>query len=165
MIPNAAAWLLPEFYDLANALNMVVDMPSILPHGTRIDTTSDGFLIWLPSCAHGPRCLLWLLTSRCACASVLACTAAKVRALRYSLRMRPEPVRLGERSPAIPGSQLRLQVWLPAYDFLIISCQHLLQLTVTHARSRYGIQIGQAFGFDFGYGIIKDICFISFAIV
>ena len=69
MIPNAAAWLLPEFYDLANALNMVVDMPSILPHGTRIDTTSDGFLIWLPSCAHGPRCLLWPLTSRCAYAS------------------------------------------------------------------------------------------------
>ena len=33
------------------------------------------------------------------------------------------------------------------------------------ARARYGIQIGQAFGFDFGYGIIKDICFISFAIV
>ncbi len=33
-----------------------------------------------------------------------------------------------------------------------------------HAR-RYGIQIGQAFGFDFGYGIIKDICFVSFAIV
>ncbi len=30
---------------------------------------------------------------------------------------------------------------------------------------RYGIQIGQAFGFDFGYGLIKDICFISFAIV
>ena len=63
MVPNAAAWLLPEFYDLANALNMVVDMPSILPHGTRIDTTSDGFLIWLPSCAHGPCCLLLPLTS------------------------------------------------------------------------------------------------------
>jgi hypothetical protein len=29
----------------------VVDMPTILPHGTRIDTTSDGFLLWLPSCA------------------------------------------------------------------------------------------------------------------
>ena len=30
---------------------------------------------------------------------------------------------------------------------------------------RYGIQIGQAFGWDFGYGIIKDICFIDFVIV
>lgn len=30
---------------------------------------------------------------------------------------------------------------------------------------RYGIQIGQAFGFDFGYGIIKDICFVDFVIV
>jgi len=51
VIPNAAAWLLPEFVDLGRALNMVVDMPTILPHGTRIDTTSDGFLLWLPSCA------------------------------------------------------------------------------------------------------------------
>lgn len=30
---------------------------------------------------------------------------------------------------------------------------------------RYGIQIGQAFGWDFGYGIIKDICFVDFVIV
>ncbi|CAL8462830.1 g2364 [Coccomyxa elongata] len=30
---------------------------------------------------------------------------------------------------------------------------------------RYGIQIGQAFGYDFGYGIIKDICFVDFVIV
>ncbi len=30
---------------------------------------------------------------------------------------------------------------------------------------RYGIQIGQAFGWDFGYGLLKDICFIDFVIV
>ncbi|KAK9836033.1 hypothetical protein WJX81_007709 [Elliptochloris bilobata] len=90
VIPNAAAWLLPDFQELGNALNMVVDMPTILPHGTRIDTTSDGFLLWLPS-------------------------------------FQPSQV--------------------PNFGF------------------RYGIQIGQAFGFDFGYGLIKDICFISFAIV
>ena len=30
---------------------------------------------------------------------------------------------------------------------------------------RYGIQIGQAFGLDFGIGLIRDICFVSFAIV
>lgn len=30
---------------------------------------------------------------------------------------------------------------------------------------RYGIQIGQAFGYDFGIGIIRDICFVSFVIV
>ena len=30
---------------------------------------------------------------------------------------------------------------------------------------RYGIQVGQAFGYTFGYGIIKDICFINFVLV
>lgn len=30
---------------------------------------------------------------------------------------------------------------------------------------RYGIQIGQAFGYDFGLGIVKQICFVSFVIV
>jgi hypothetical protein len=30
---------------------------------------------------------------------------------------------------------------------------------------RYGIQIGQAFGYDFGLGIIRDICFITFTTV
>ncbi len=30
---------------------------------------------------------------------------------------------------------------------------------------RYGVQIGQAFGLDFGIGFIRDICFVSFAIV
>ena len=30
---------------------------------------------------------------------------------------------------------------------------------------RYGIQIGQAFGYDFGIGIIRDICFITFTTV
>ena len=30
---------------------------------------------------------------------------------------------------------------------------------------RYGIQIGQVFGYDFGLGIVKDVCFVSFVIV
>ena len=30
---------------------------------------------------------------------------------------------------------------------------------------RYGIQVGYVFGFQFGYGIIKDICFITFVFV
>ena len=30
---------------------------------------------------------------------------------------------------------------------------------------RYGIQIGQAFGYDFGIGILRDICFITFVTV
>ena len=30
---------------------------------------------------------------------------------------------------------------------------------------RYGIQIGQAFGYDFGIGIIRDICFVTFTTV
>ena len=30
---------------------------------------------------------------------------------------------------------------------------------------RYGIQIGQAFGYDFGIGIVKEICFVTFVIV
>jgi len=29
----------------------------------------------------------------------------------------------------------------------------------------YGIQVGQAFGFQFGYGILDNVCSISFAIV
>lgn len=51
VIPNAAAWLLPEFQDLANALEHTLDLPTILPHGARIDPTADGFLLWLPTCA------------------------------------------------------------------------------------------------------------------
>ena len=30
---------------------------------------------------------------------------------------------------------------------------------------RYGIQIGQAFGWDFGYGQLKTICGIAFVLV
>ena len=30
---------------------------------------------------------------------------------------------------------------------------------------RYGVQIGQAFGLDFGIGFIRAICFVTFAIV
>ncbi len=36
--------------DLANVLEQTLDLPSILPHGARVDPTSDGFLIWLPTC-------------------------------------------------------------------------------------------------------------------
>ncbi|BDA41090.1 hypothetical protein COCOBI_01-7450 [Coccomyxa sp. Obi] len=90
VIPNAAAWLLPEFQDLANVLEHTLDLPTILPHGARVDPTADGFLLWLPT-------------------------------------FQPSQVP----------------------DFGI----------------RYGIQIGQAFGYDFGIGIIRDICFVSFVIV
>ncbi len=51
VIPNAAAWLLPEFQDLAQVLEHTLDLPTILPHGARIDPTADGFLLWLPTCA------------------------------------------------------------------------------------------------------------------
>ncbi|EIE26350.1 hypothetical protein COCSUDRAFT_58887 [Coccomyxa subellipsoidea C-169] len=90
VIPNAAAWLLPEFQDLAQVLEHTLDLPTILPHGARIDPTADGFLLWLPT-------------------------------------FQPSQVP----------------------DFGL----------------RYGIQIGQAFGYDFGIGIIRDICFVSFVIV
>jgi len=50
VIPNAAAWLLPEFQDLANVLEHTLDLPTILPHGARVDPTADGFLLWLPTC-------------------------------------------------------------------------------------------------------------------
>ena len=54
VIPNAAAWLLPEFQDLANVLEHTLDLPTILPHGARVDPTADGFLLWLPTCARLP---------------------------------------------------------------------------------------------------------------
>lgn len=31
-------------------LEHTLDLPSILPHGARVDPTADGFLIWLPTC-------------------------------------------------------------------------------------------------------------------
>ena len=40
VIPNAGAWLLPEFQDLAEALEHTLDLPTILPHGARVDPTS-----------------------------------------------------------------------------------------------------------------------------
>jgi hypothetical protein len=49
------ALLRPSSQDLANVLEHTLDLPTILPHGARVDPTSDGFLLWLPSCAH-PRC-------------------------------------------------------------------------------------------------------------
>lgn len=36
--------------DVANALEHTLDLPSILPHGVRVDPTADGFLLQLPSC-------------------------------------------------------------------------------------------------------------------
>ena len=36
--------------DVATALESTLDLPSILPHGARVDPTADGFLIWLPTC-------------------------------------------------------------------------------------------------------------------
>ena len=36
--------------DLASVLEHTLDLPSILPHGARVDPTADGFLIWLPTC-------------------------------------------------------------------------------------------------------------------
>ena len=35
--------------DVAQALEQTLDLPSILPHGARVDPTTDGFLLWLPS--------------------------------------------------------------------------------------------------------------------
>ncbi|CAL5223539.1 g6071 [Coccomyxa viridis] len=90
VIPNAAVWLLPEFQEVANALEQTLDLPSILPHGARLDPTADGFLIQLPT-------------------------------------------------------------FQPS--------------TIPEFGIRYGIQIGQAFGYDFGLGIVRDLCFVSFVIV
>jgi len=74
----------------------------------------------------------------------------------------------GASSPAVGSAQLWLQVRPALYRAgLPAACMCPMSACCysrPHAR-RYGIQIGQAFGFDFGYGIIKDICFVSFAIV
>ena len=40
--------------DVATALESTLDLPSILPHGARVDPTADGFLIWLPTCESPP---------------------------------------------------------------------------------------------------------------
>ena len=40
--------------DVATALESTLDLPSILPHGARVDPTADGFLIWLPTCEGPP---------------------------------------------------------------------------------------------------------------
>ncbi len=48
----------------------------------------------------------------------------------------------------------------------IVVLRHAVQPSnVPDFAFRYGIQIGQAFGLDFGIGLIRDICFVSFAIV
>ena len=36
VILNAAAWLPPEFQDLAEALEYTLDLPTILPHGRHV---------------------------------------------------------------------------------------------------------------------------------
>ena len=40
--------------DVAQALEQTLDLPSILPHGARVDPTTDGFLLWLPSSVSLP---------------------------------------------------------------------------------------------------------------
>ena len=58
MVANAgllqAADIIPDCHDtcvqdVAQALEQTLDLPSILPHGARVDPTTDGFLLWLPS--------------------------------------------------------------------------------------------------------------------
>ena len=44
--------------EVANALEQTLDLPSILPHGARLDPTADGFLIQLPTCEIPLLCTL-----------------------------------------------------------------------------------------------------------
>lgn len=46
--PEHACGVLAQ--EVANALEQTLDLPSILPHGARLDPTADGFLIQLPTC-------------------------------------------------------------------------------------------------------------------
>ena len=58
-------------------------------------------------------------------------------------------------------------LWQPLFaEVCVLLCCHAVQPSqVSDFGLRYGIQIGQAFGYDFGIGIIRDICFVSFVIV
>ena len=90
MIPNPIAWLLPEIIDIGNGIQATLDLPAAgvtAPAGARVTSTSDGFVIWLPSI---------------------------------------QPTQLGE------------------FGF------------------RYGLQVAQLFGVDFGFGLLKSTCTIDF---
>ena len=54
VIPNPSTWLLPEFQDLASALERTLMLPpnGQLSNGVSLQPDSDGFLIFLPSGAH-----------------------------------------------------------------------------------------------------------------
>ena len=54
MLPNPGTWLLPEFQDLASALERTLMLPpnGQLSNGVSLQPDSDGFLIFLPSGAH-----------------------------------------------------------------------------------------------------------------
>ena len=54
---------------------------------------------------------------------------------------------------------------VPFLDTECVVCCAVQPSQIPDLGIRYGIQIGQAFGYDFGYGIIKDICFVDFVIV
>ncbi len=54
VIPNPAIYLLPEFQDLAANLETTLSLPNALPHGAYAEPTSDGFLLFLPSCEETP---------------------------------------------------------------------------------------------------------------
>ena len=90
VIPNPIAWLLPEIIDIGSGISATLDLPAAgvtAPAGARVTSTSDGFVIWLPSI---------------------------------------QPTQLGE------------------FGF------------------RYGLQVAQLFGVDFGFGLLKSTCTIDF---
>ena len=91
VIPNAAAWLLPDVAGLLGpTLNATVALPTPgagLPKGARADPTSDGFVVWLPS---------------------------------------------------------------------------IQPLYISNFGFRYGLQIAQLFGMDFGFGVLKIGCRVDF---
>ena len=49
VIPNIVAYLIPELVDVLKTVSTTVVPLTELPHGFRLDPTSDGFLIWLPT--------------------------------------------------------------------------------------------------------------------
>ena len=90
VVPNPVAWLLPEIIDIGNGISATLELPAAginAPAGARVTSTSDGFVIWLPSI---------------------------------------QPTQLGE------------------FGF------------------RYGLQVAQLFGVDFGFGLLKSTCTIDF---
>ncbi|CAL5229043.1 g12292 [Coccomyxa viridis] len=66
---------------------------------------------------------------------------------------------------SLPDTLLHGAFVTPTGDGFLINMPSLQPSQLSNLGIRYGIQIGQAFGWDFGYGIIKDICFVDFVIV